>query len=193
MRVRGDGVTVGVGGRRAGFTLLELTMVMAIMALMVVVVGTRIDGLIPRKALEASAREIGAMIEMARGNAASRGRVYALRYDLDAGTVQLFGPPPRELAEQDPEGDRGPGPWGLYPGLRKSLGRGVHFRGIQPMGLDFQRGGELAVRFDPLAIEGSHIVILENEQGAVFSVKYNAITGLADFVRGEALFEGTDG
>lgn len=177
----------------AGFTLLELAMVMAILALMVVVVGTRLDGLLPGKALAADARAIGSMIELARGNAASRGRVYAIRYDLEAGTYQLFGPPPRELAEQDPTGTGGPGPWGLYPGLRKSLGRGIRFRAIQPMGLDLQQGGELAVRFDPLAIEGSHIVYLENEDGEVYSVKYNALTGLADFSPGEAVFEGNDG
>jgi prepilin-type N-terminal cleavage/methylation domain-containing protein len=179
--------------RQRGFTLLELTMVMAVLAIAVVTVGANIDGLIPGKALQASARDIGTIIEMARGNAASRGRIYAIRYDLEAGTYQLFGPPPREDEEADPEGRNGPGPWGLYPGIRKSLKRGVRFAGIQPMGLDLQQGGELAVRFDPLAIEGSHIVYLENDDGQLYSVKYNALTGLADYIRGEAVFEGSDG
>ncbi|GIW71538.1 MAG: hypothetical protein KatS3mg102_1080 [Planctomycetota bacterium] len=177
-------------GQPAGFTMIELIVVLAVMALALSFVVTRIDHLIPGEGLKASAREIASTIELARAGAASQGRIRAIRYDLEAGSWRLFAPLLDEYGQEVP----GPGPWGLHPaGPAQWLHEGVRFVAIQPMGLDLQRGGELAVRFDPLAIEGSHIVYLENRDGERFSIKYNALTGLAEAVEGEAVFEGSEG
>ena len=172
---------------KKGFTLIELVVVMGLMGLLLMMVVPRMDGLMPKYALQGAARDIAAHIDMARSASIGRGVRVALFYRIDDGTYQLFAP---GLEEDGP----GEGPWDLHPvGPPEELPKGVRFRGIQPMGIDYMDSGELAVRFDPLAIDGSHIVVLENDQGTIVSVKYNAIIGISDFVDGEAQFAGNSG
>ncbi|MFC1707759.1 prepilin-type N-terminal cleavage/methylation domain-containing protein [Planctomycetota bacterium] len=168
--------------REKGFTLVELIVVIVIIATIMAFVIPAIDRITPKHSLRAAARDIAGTIDLVRGTAAGKGRVMAVYYDLDAGTYTIYGPPP--------EGELGERPWGLAPvGTRRKLPRFVHFVGIQPEGLRYQTSGELKVRFDPLAIEGSHIIHLENTKEQTYSVKYNAFLGQAVTLRGEAEFE----
>lgn len=169
-----------------GFSLIEIIVVLAIVGLMLTLVVMRIDHLSPKYALRAAAREVGGMIDLARGSAVGKGKRMAIRYELDQGRYQLFGPPP--------QGERGNGPWGLAPvGVPKTLPMGTRFRGLyaHTKGRGVQERGRLDVAFDPLSLEGSHIVYVENdfEGGKMISVKYNALLGSCDYVDGQAEFE----
>ena len=168
---------------KTGFTLVELIAVVVVIGLLLVVVVPAADRISPKYALRAAAREIGSGIELARATAARSGRPAALLYEIDRRTYRLYASP----KPGEPQGD---GPWGLsQAGPTRSLPAGIRFRGILPQGLRFMESGELAVRFDPLSIDGSHIVYLENEQAKTISVKYNALIGTADYVDGTAEFE----
>ncbi len=184
--MRSGGVGTGgaeVGSRARGFTLIELLAVVAVIGLLMVFIVPALDGLTPRHRLRGAARKIAATIDLARGTAVGRGRNLAIYYDLDDQSYRLYG--------ASADGGAGEPPWGLSPiGASRPLPRGVRFRGIQPQGLDYQNAGILRVRFDPVAIEGSHIVHLEStEEDRVYSVKYNAFLGQAMASRGEAEFE----
>jgi prepilin-type N-terminal cleavage/methylation domain-containing protein len=185
---RGRAAARGDGGRRGerGFTLIEIIVVLAIVALVLTLAVLRIDHLSPKYAVRAAAREVGGLIDLAPGTAAGKGRRTAIEYDIDQGLYRLYGPPP--------PGEEGSGPWGLAPaGPPKSLPRGVRFRGAyaHAKGMQLQTSGVLRVRFDPLSIEGSHIVYVENDfqGGKQWSVKYNALLGSCDYVEGLAEFE----
>jgi len=173
-------------GDERGFSLIEIIVVLAIVGLILTLTVMRLDHLSPKYALRAAAREVGGMIDLARGTAAGKGRRTAIEYDIDGGYYRLFGPPP--------QGEEGRGPWGLaMVGVPKSLPMGVRFGGVyaHAKGMTAQTRGTLRVRFDPLSIEGSHIVYLENDfqGGKQMSVKYNALLGSCDYVDGQAEFE----
>jgi prepilin-type N-terminal cleavage/methylation domain-containing protein len=169
-----------------GFTLIEVTMVMVIVGVILAFVIPSLDNISPKYALRAAVRDVASTIDLARGSAAGKGRMHAIRYDLANGVYQLFTP---GGSDDEPYG-QGPGPWHLWPaGASRQLPRGVRFRAIEPLGARALESGELAVRFDPLSLEGSHIVVLEGEGGKMWSVKYNALLGTADFAEGTVQFE----
>jgi prepilin-type N-terminal cleavage/methylation domain-containing protein len=170
-------------GKRGGFTLIELLVALVILGVALGFVVPNLDRLTPKYALRAAAREVGATIDFARGSAAGSGRRYAIRYEVAKGTYRLFGP-------QGPDDPEPMGPWRLSPlGRLRELPAGVHFRRILSAAGDAVDHGEAWVRFDPLSLEGSHIVYLENDEGKQFSVKYNALLGTADYSEGFVTFE----
>jgi len=165
------------GSSQSGFTLVEIMAVIFIVGLMMGIVVPALDNMGPGTSLRAKAQDISSSIELMRGTAIGQGRPTGIAYDLDGGRYRLF----RTSLED---------PLKLEPfGRVRQLGRFVKFRGIQPQGIRYQTSGELRVRFDPTGIDGSHIIHLENTRGQVYSVKYNALTGRASVVRGEAVFE----
>lgn len=171
-------------GRERGFSLVEIMVVMALIGLVLSLIVMRVEHLSPKYALRAAAREVGATIDLARGKAASSGLRTAIEYDVNQGVYQLY--------VQNRSGERGNGPWGLEPvGMPKELPRYVRLKGVyaHAKGREAQSGGVLRVRFDALSIEGSHIVYLENVDGKVMSVKYNALLGSCDYADGTAEFE----
>jgi prepilin-type N-terminal cleavage/methylation domain-containing protein len=166
--------------KRRGFTLIELIVVMAIVATILMMVTLRLDGMTPKYALRAAAREVGATIDLARGTSAGRGVMTGIEYNVDQGVYTLYGP------AHD-------GTPGLFPvGAPRTLPAGVRFRGVyaHAKGQSAQGSGVLQVRFDPLSLGGSHIVYLESTvTGKQISVKYNALLGSCDYVDGTAEFE----
>lgn len=159
---------------------------MVIVGLMLAFVLPRLDNLSPKYALRASVRDVGSIIDIARGSAAAKNRRYAILYEVSNGRYRLFGPPGQD---EGMEG-QGPGPKGTYPkGAARTLPGGVRFRRIQPLGLRPFDSGELAVFFDPLSLDGSHIVYIEGDGGKLWSIKYNALLGVADYAEGESQFE----
>jgi prepilin-type N-terminal cleavage/methylation domain-containing protein len=169
----------------AGFTLVELVVVLVIVGVMLAFVVPSLDRLSPKYTLRAAVRDVGSIIDLARGTSVTKNRRTAIQYYIANNAYRMFGPPDQEQQE-----GQGPGPWHLWPaGSLRTLPKGVHFRAVQPIGEAVNRT-ELAVRFDPLSTEGSHIVYLENDEGKLWSIKYNALLGVADCVEGEAVFEG---
>lgn len=175
--------------RKRGFTLIEIMVTMTVIATILVIVTVRAEHLSPKYALRAAAREVGGAIDLARGTAAGRGVRTAIEYDVDAGRYQLWG----EGRDDSGNKVRGDGPWGLTKiGACRTLPRGVRFRGVyaHAKGQSPQSKGVMRVRFDPLSIEGSHIVYLESEHTQKqISVKFNALLGSSDYVDGTAEFE----
>jgi prepilin-type N-terminal cleavage/methylation domain-containing protein len=180
VRARTNGTSAGGAG---GFTLVELILTLVVVGLILALAVPNLDKLTPKYALRAAAREVGSTIDFARGSAAGKGRRYAIRYDCSNGAYGLYGPPGEEDAQLE-------GPWRLaIVGRMRFLPSGVHFRRILSQTGEAVERGEAWVRFDPLSLEGSHIVYLENDNGKRFSVKYNALLGSSDFAETWVEFE----
>jgi prepilin-type N-terminal cleavage/methylation domain-containing protein len=80
--------------RGAGFTLLELLAVMALLGLVLFFVVPRLDNISPKTRLRSAARKIGSTMELAQGQAIATGKEYVLAYDVSKGTFWIILPPP---------------------------------------------------------------------------------------------------
>ena len=77
---------------QSGFTLIELMIVVAIMALMVQVVMVNMGALIPSSALDSVAAKIQSQLDFLRSEAKIQGKPYALELDLDNSRCRLVIP-----------------------------------------------------------------------------------------------------
>ncbi len=69
--------------RDAGFTLIEIAVVLVILSMLIGTTITNMRGLLPSAATESAAREILGTMDFARTQAVARGYSYAVRFDLD--------------------------------------------------------------------------------------------------------------
>lgn len=87
--------------RKRGFTLIELSLVVALMALLAGLVMVRYDLASPRQRAIHAARKLGRMIENCREKAIEEERLYAMRLDLAAGKYSVCAPAERTLSSVD--------------------------------------------------------------------------------------------
>jgi prepilin-type N-terminal cleavage/methylation domain-containing protein len=78
--------------RNHGFTLIELTLVVALIAVLTGMVVVRYDLASPRQRAISAARKLGRVIENYREKAIEDETLYALRLDLDLGTYFVCAP-----------------------------------------------------------------------------------------------------
>jgi len=83
--------------RPAGFTLLELIIVMALVALMLGLSSVFVASNLPSARLNAVARELSATVMLARSQAETRGEARTLTINLDAREYALEGKPGRVM------------------------------------------------------------------------------------------------
>lgn len=170
------------GGPRthaAGFSMVELMAIVAIIGLMTVMTSVAVEAVLPGERLNTSIRVLASDLMSARTEASSRGMEYRLIYDLDEHRYRIstpfaVGEESRLRLERDEEYDddlRYYTPW-------VELGDGVEFQAVHVAGLPHTRG-EVYVRFDPLGTATDHSVVLtqpafENS----FTVEVLPLTGL---------------
>lgn len=93
--------------RGAGFTIIEIMAVLAVVGAMLLAVVPAIDGLVPKYRLRGAARELASMIEEAQSQAISERLEFQLAYDLDHHTYWLILP---ERPTDDGQGGEAPAP-----------------------------------------------------------------------------------
>lgn len=169
---------------RAGFTIVEILVVVAIAGLIVGIVSVSMESLVPGERLNASIRELASELSRTRAEAISRNMEFRVEYDLEnnryrvatpfqvgGGTVRTFDDP--EDGEQ-----RYFGPW-------KELNPGVAFKRIVIGGVDHV-GTSCYVRFDPLGAASDHSIILtQPAYDNAFTIEVLALTGLIRMHAGE--------
>lgn len=176
------------GGSRGGFTLIEMMIVAAILALALMIVVPSLDGVTPSYRLRGAVREIGSAIEFARSEAIASGRTTGIVYYRDEQRYAILIPLPEteEGEAQPPAGDQ------LFSDGRviirpTDLPEDVVFDEILGSDNEAFDDPEVVINFDPLGTQGSHIarLRLQTEPGAgreeAFSVRFQSIIGVADF------------
>ena len=165
--------------RARGFTVIELIVVIAILGILASVALPSLDNFSPKYRLRSAARTVGSTINYARSMSGGTGEEHAVRYDLEDQLVTIILPPgedePLDL-DLDEREDMGP----------QDLPGGVKIvKVLYPDGYSDDRGYAYCT-FDAYGNDGSHIVVLENEEEAQIAVIFNAILGVVDYGPGES-------
>ncbi len=169
---------------RAGFSLVELMVVVMIISLMTYSVSISFDSLVPGERLNTSVRELAATLREARREATNRNMEFFVEYDLDENRYRTITPFVKGGGVFIPgfhnEDERLLARW-------SALKEGVVFERISVAGQD-QNKGSAIVRFDPSGAASSHYVMVSQPSfDNLFTVEVMALTGLIKFHDG--LFE----
>ncbi|MCP3917408.1 MAG: prepilin-type N-terminal cleavage/methylation domain-containing protein [bacterium] len=161
---------------RAGFTLVELMIVMAILGLVTTMVSISFDALVPSERLNTSVRELAATIQATRVEAVSRNAEFWIQYDLKENRYRQATPFRRGggllLGLDAEESERYYGEW-------IKLKDGVAFASVTQAGEPLEAEEQAWVRFDPLGSASDHSVILtQPAYENFFTIEVLALTGL---------------
>lgn len=173
-------------GRRSGYTLVEMLVVVLLMGIFVSLAVTRLDNLQPRTRLHAAARELAGTIQTARDQAILTSRHCGLRFDLSHGQYwMVLASPTGETQSFFVESGDEIEEKGREKLSRHRMPRGVRFRDLQPAGASVATSGVLAVEISPLGAFSELLFHLENEEGEIVTLRVNGLTGLPEFYEGE--------
>lgn len=166
------------GGRRGGFTLVELMVVVVIVGLMVGVAATKLDFMVPKYRLRGAAREVAGLLKQARSRSAGSGKDVYVEFDLPRGQywVLVAFPKPVETAL---EGD--PAALEYQPVLQQSLPEGVKFVDIIQGAKDRYDSGRARLKVSPFGSSAHLIVNLANADDREMSLRMNGLTGATTF------------
>jgi prepilin-type N-terminal cleavage/methylation domain-containing protein len=172
--------------RRAGFTLIELVVAVAILGLSMTIVFLKVDTLLPGSRLKAACKNVVTNLEHLRSQAIFSGVPIYLEYHIDTDCFRAYfpvvfdeenkvmGAGETEIFETTPVGDTiaiEDVVVGYYDGKRSDPGRQTIF--IRPDG----------------SLTG-HIVHLKNtERGDEMSVRIASLTGFAEILKGRVEYE----
>ncbi|MGE0820782.1 MAG: Tfp pilus assembly protein FimT/FimU [Candidatus Binatia bacterium] len=162
--------------RRAGFTLLELALVLFIIGLLITVLLPRLGDLGGAR-LETSARRLAALVRYVSGEAAFSGRLYRIRYDLgeQAYGVQIL-VPSRDTNEFVVD----PSPLSQ----EVFLPSGITFADIRVPSVGRVNSGQVFTHFYPQGYIDPTVIHLRDEQARVMTVQIPPITGEARVYEG---------
>jgi prepilin-type N-terminal cleavage/methylation domain-containing protein len=183
----------------AGYTLMELLAVIAILGLLLTVAVTRIDFLIPKYRVRAAGRELGAYLQHIKGRAVAEGRPLYVCYDIPARKYWVMAPfpiPPEELealgllvpgvaapGEPIPPMPPGPPPMRYGEALVTELPDGVVFTDVA-VGTETMTGF-VTIEVTPFGSTRTHHVHLADEdKERQTTVKFNGLTGNVTFYDG---------
>lgn len=162
----------------AGFTLLELMIVVIVISLAVTTTVVRLDGITAKSRLSSTARKLGNTARWLRNQSIILDREYFMDFDLREHRWRIV-----EIPEGVPRGaDVGeyavPLPW-------NAIERGVRFEDIQfDDGKQFEDQVILVPFTPPSGLRWSFALHLINENGERYTVTVNALTGHIDAVSG---------
>lgn len=168
--------------RAAGFTLIEMIAVMAIMGLIAMFAVLRIDWAVPKYSLRSAGTRIGGICAMARGYAVSRGRAFYVEYDLKDRKITLSGP----ILSPEQEEAKGAADFTPLPAvapadqweevLNETLPSGVDLEDVW-VGAKKADGDKVRIEFSPLGTADTHTVHLRGEGERKMTVHVNGVTG----------------
>ncbi len=176
----------GARAQRAGFSLVELLVVLMILGLMAGVMVIGASAMLPGSYLSQTVHTLAAEVYGARSAAISQNHTYHIEYDIDANRYHLVTPFRKEAREAGElartEEER------LVTNLQE-IPRGIEISRITIDGEDYE-DGKVRVRFAPNGTVSSHSVLLtQGEYENQFTLEVLPLTGLIRFHDGDFVRE----
>lgn len=162
----------------AGFTLIEMVVVVAIVSMFAAVVLLKIDSVLPSGRIRHCARQVGLNIQAAKSAARLEGREMAIVYDLDENRCWVV---PADEDEDAAPGDADPGDAALnvfrLPGE-------VRFKDVQMTDGTVVRSGRLRISVTSGGFATPHCVHIEDDGGRAFSAAVRMMAGVVEYSEG---------
>lgn len=162
---------------RKGFTLIELVVVTAIIALMLMMAAGSFDFLIPEYRLRAEARKIGEHMRLAKGEALTSGQDVYIGYDLKKASYWVW--VWQEVPEERRRGSEDEFDWQTL--FETKLDEGIHFVNVIYGQNKVVESDVARVRVTPMGTADHHIVNLKAADGSTMAVRLNGVTGVVTF------------
>ncbi|MBI3272097.1 MAG: prepilin-type N-terminal cleavage/methylation domain-containing protein [Planctomycetes bacterium] len=178
--------------RDRGYTLIEIVMVTFLLGLMVLLTVTRVDFLTSRYSLRAAGRDVAHLINIAKSQAITQGRIHYIRFDLKEHSYAI-------LAPYERRGDLGALPGAsrdlsLLPDLEweetlhRELPDGIAFKDIaEGTGVVGDDGSktitDITIQVTPFGQTQGYVVHLTDGKSD-FSVEVNPLTGVSTLEEG---------
>ena len=179
--------------RQAGFTLVELIVVIVIVGLMAMITVTKLDFMVPKYRLRGAARDVGSVLGLGKAHAASNGKDVYFEVDLARGDFWLLAPFPKQELGDDVNTDVSARPLEYQPIFQRSLPDGIQFTDVVLGDKDKRVDGIARARLSALGSSQHVILNLRNDEGREISLKMNGFTGVITYADGrqeaEALLE----
>ena len=153
--------------RNRGFTLIELTMVLAILVIVFGLVAPRFSGILGSAELGSSARILAGTARAIHNEAARRGREIVLHLNLDRNEYWA-------TIKTDEGIDKEVG--GMFLKRRK-LPEGIKFKDIVLHGKYVTNQGEVSLVYSPMGRVGRTIIHMEDRSGKSFTVRIKPYNG----------------
>ncbi|HEB51858.1 MAG TPA: prepilin-type N-terminal cleavage/methylation domain-containing protein [bacterium] len=169
----------------AGFTLIEILAVVALLGLLLGVVAPNLMGLVPSARLDGSAKTLQAKIADIRSESRIQAKRMQLELDLDKGRFRVILPPEERLtSDQEIERDED------LADDRKDwidLETGVVFAGAGTGKDGLVEKGFYRVTFDEYGFSADQVIALrlENDPTMVWTLSIRGLTGMLELHRSE--------
>ncbi len=176
---------------RRGFTLVELVMVVLLMGALIMAVFTvGYFTMRDTEDLKSQARSLAGFLETVRGNAALKGRAYAVEYNLDEQYYFAWVPPAAnaETPESSEDETRKAGAYLQLPSRNTSANRREFSVWIERVSFadgSSETRGSVKVEFTPEGGSHWHYIYLRNVRDEIYTIEVNPFTGLAEIFPGE--------
>ncbi|MEM8712452.1 MAG: prepilin-type N-terminal cleavage/methylation domain-containing protein [Planctomycetota bacterium] len=179
----------GASSRRKGFSLVEMILVVAVIALLASVVSSSLDTMLPRERLNTAVRNLTAQLRDTRSESVGRSLEFFVEYDIDGNRYRQVTPFARDGERfregENREEERLSLSWDQLP-------PGVEIASVTINGETFTDGRVFA-RFDPRGAASGHQVVLSQPRYENFyTVEVMALTGTFKFHRGIFIREAPD-
>jgi len=167
----------GRAPRSGGFTLIEISVVVLIIALVLTTVTVKLDNYLPSSRTEAGARELLSTVDLARISAVAYGRAYDLVLDLDGNRYRIVTPLDKDGKPARTPEDRVANSWTDLP---QGVTFGTVYRGTDQV---YDRG-LFVLTFDALGTADEIFIQLENSagEGYALTLRLLSLTGASEVI-----------
>ena len=167
--VRGRiGTTSNRSGSRSGFSLIELSLVVAVMAITLVVVVSKIDSVIPATRTDSYARKLAAFIESGFSQAIASGKPVIITYDLNDNCY--FFAFPNSGVDDDPYRFDHTEPYYFPSSIRMEL---IY------VGNESHTTGVIGIKVNPAGRMKAHTIFIKDDADRKVTIEANPLTGSA--------------
>ena len=153
-----------LGTNEKGFTLIELMIVIVIIGITLGYVGPRMFSGVFATNMDRAARDITAMIQLARSSAVTQHKTYFIRFDMDNEKISMY--PMPESAGKEPEMLR-----------ERPMADGVALRSVKSPYQSEKDRGEVDLKVTAEGVVEQGVIYLEGALGRIYTLVIKPFSG----------------